>query len=321
MQFRHLRYFVKIVEAGSFSRAAATIHVAQPALSQQIAELEEQLGVTLLQRSARGVRPTAAGEVLFREASSILRQMEQLPGIVRSSGGEAEGTVSLGMSSTLAATWAGPFIERCKAVLPKVKLKFAVADSETIKSRIQLHTLDMATVFEDELVPIFMRKPLFRQRLYMICLKKSAPREAAISLTGIGKLPLILPGAPNVTRVAVDRALAAAGVEPNVVAEADVFSSVLSAVQSGLGSTIMPKGDFSDVSAKGLASPVLIEPPIYLTCSVISSGDFPLTHAGEAVREIFAQFVEDRVMEARPPGAEWIGAARPISATDSRISK
>ena len=124
MHFRHLRYFVKIVEAGSFSRAAATIFVAQPALSQQIAELEEQLGVSLLQRSARGVRPTAAGEVLYREASAILRQVEQLPSIVRSSGGEAQGVVSLGMSSTLAATLAGAFIEACKSALPKITLKF-----------------------------------------------------------------------------------------------------------------------------------------------------------------------------------------------------
>src|SRR5271155_5822066 len=80
MQLRHLRYFVRIVEAGSFSRAAATIHVAQPALSHQIAELEEELGVTLLHRSARGVRPTAAGETLYREAAAILQLMEQLPG-------------------------------------------------------------------------------------------------------------------------------------------------------------------------------------------------------------------------------------------------
>src|SRR5262249_39560765 len=101
MQFRHLRYFVKVVEAGSFSRAAANIHVAQPALSQQVAELEERLGFTLLERNSRGVRATPAGEVLFREASSILRQLEQLPGIVRSSSGEAEGTVSLGMAVTI----------------------------------------------------------------------------------------------------------------------------------------------------------------------------------------------------------------------------
>jgi len=84
MRFRQLRYFCKIVECGSFSRAAATIHVAQPALSQQIAELETQMGVELLQRSARGVRATRAGEVLYREALAILRQLDQIPSLVRS---------------------------------------------------------------------------------------------------------------------------------------------------------------------------------------------------------------------------------------------
>ena len=168
MQLRHLRYFVKIVEAGSFSRAASTIHVAQPALSQQIAELELKLGTSLLQRSARGVRPTAAGEVLYREASTILRLVEQLPGMVRSSGGETDGAVSLGMSSTLAATLGGAFFETCKAALPRVTLKLAVIDSESIKARIEAHTLDLAMVFEDELVQVFSRKPLFRQRLYLV---------------------------------------------------------------------------------------------------------------------------------------------------------
>src|SRR5271170_7896455 len=115
MQLRHLRYFVRIVEAGSFSRAAATIHVAQPALSQQIAELEEELGVILLHRSERGVRPTEAGETLYREAAVILQLMEQLPGKVRSTGGETEGAVNLGMTSTLAAFISGPFMEACRA--------------------------------------------------------------------------------------------------------------------------------------------------------------------------------------------------------------
>jgi LysR family transcriptional regulator, nitrogen assimilation regulatory protein len=95
----------KIVDAGSFSRAASVVHVAQPALSQQIAELEERLGVMLLQRSARGVRPTAAGEILYKEASAILHQLDQLPSAIRPSSGEPEGTVSLGFVSSLAAKW------------------------------------------------------------------------------------------------------------------------------------------------------------------------------------------------------------------------
>jgi LysR family transcriptional regulator, nitrogen assimilation regulatory protein len=102
MQFRQLRYFVKIVEAGSFSRAASIVHVAQPALSQQVAELEERLGVALLQRSARGVRPTAAGEIFYKEASAILRQLDQLPSVVRSDTDQPEGVVNVGFISSLA---------------------------------------------------------------------------------------------------------------------------------------------------------------------------------------------------------------------------
>src|SRR6202050_1572346 len=107
MQFRQLRYFVKIVDAGSCSRAASVVHVAQPALSQQVAELEERLGVMLLQRSARGVLPTAAGGILYKEASAILHQLDQLPGIARSDDGQPEGTVSLGVISSLAPRLTG----------------------------------------------------------------------------------------------------------------------------------------------------------------------------------------------------------------------
>ena len=108
VQLRHLRYFTRIVEAGSFSRAASVVHIAQPALSQQIAELELDLGVTLLHRSARGVAPTPAGDVLYHEAVSILGRIEQLPELVRSGGPEIEGTVNIGTSSTLAASLFGP---------------------------------------------------------------------------------------------------------------------------------------------------------------------------------------------------------------------
>jgi LysR family transcriptional regulator, nitrogen assimilation regulatory protein len=319
MQLRHLRYFIKIVEAGSFSRAASTIHVAQPALSQQIAELEEQLGLSLLHRSARGVRPTAAGEVLYREASLILRQMEELPGIVRSSSGEIDGSVRLGMSSTLAATLAGPFIDSCKMSLPKVTLKFAVADSEAHKAKIEASTLDLALVFEDELVARFARLPLFKQRLYFVRRDPLDVKSASISLSEIGKLPLVLPSAPNVTRMLLDRAFAAQGIEPNVAVEADVLSSILSAVQTGIGGTILPKGSLDDVLPEDMAPPVPIEPPLYLTSSIISSSDYPLTRAGEAVRSLLAQFVGDHLQKTSTPGVEWTAEA--ISGAYTRISK
>jgi LysR family transcriptional regulator, nitrogen assimilation regulatory protein len=306
MQFRHLRYFVKVVEAGSISRAAAAIHVAQPALSQQIGELEERLGLTLLQRSSRGVRPTAAGEVLFREASDILRQLEQLPGIVRSGSGEVEGVVNLGMAVTLAGSLAGPAIAACRDVLPRVTLKFSDDDSETLQARVEAHTLDMAVVFEDEFAPIFSRRPIFQQRFFLVRREPLAGCDGTVSLDQIAKLPLVLPGNPNQRRSVIDRAFAAAGLTPNIVAEADAVLSELSAVQSGVGSSIFNAGTFSNVYRGQFADPLLIEPPLVMTCSVISSSDFPLTHAGEAVKAVLIRFIEDHIGQQKRPGAELI---------------
>lgn len=314
MQYRHLHYFVSVVEAGSFSRAASTIHVAQPALSQQIAQLEEQLGVSLLLRSARGVRPTAAGEVLYREASSILRRLQQLPGIVRSGAGPAKGIVRLGMSSTFLTTAPMAFMEQCKASLLDVALRMAVSDSPTIKRRVSEHELDLGLVLEDELSATFARTPLFRQRLFLIR-HRAASKARPVQLADLASMPLILPPAPNMTRTALDRAFAAAGLSPNVVMEVDVVANIITAVRAGVGGSVLPKGDLSDMSGDDLGEPEAIEPPVFLTCSIITSGNFPLTNAAAAVRDLFIRFVEITLRQTQAPGVEWIYAAQGNSRT------
>jgi LysR family nitrogen assimilation transcriptional regulator len=308
MQYRHLHYFVSVVEAGSFSRAASTIHVAQPALSQQIAQLEEQLGVSLLLRSARGVRPTAAGEVFYREASSILKRLQQLPGILRSGAEPAKGIVRLGMSSTFLTTAPMAFMEQCKASLPDVVLKMAVSDSPTIKRRVTEHELDLGLVLEDEFAPTFARTPLFRQRLFLIR-HRAASRGKPVQLAELASMPLILPPTPNMTRTALDQAFSAAKLSPNVVMEVDVVANIITAVRAGVGGSVLPKGDLSDMSGDDLGEPEAIEPPVFLTCSIVSSGNFPLTNAAGAVRDLVMRFVETTLHQVQAPGIEWIDAA------------
>jgi len=176
-------------------------------------------------------------------------------------------------------------------------------------------------VFEDELVAKFARRPLFRQRLYLIRREPLPSKAASVSLTQLAKMPLILPSLPNVTRSMIDRAFSSGGVTPNVVAEMDVLSSILSAVRTGMGNAIIPKGDLADISAEDLARPLLIEPPLYLTASIISSSDYPLTNAGEAVRNVLVQFIDGQMRKSPMPGIEWIGGQTAISSADTSISK
>jgi LysR family transcriptional regulator, nitrogen assimilation regulatory protein len=306
MQFRQLRYFVKIVDAGSFSRAASVVHVAQPALSQQVAELEERLGVMLLQRSARGVRPTAAGEILYKEASAILHQLDQLPSAIRPDSGEPEGTVSLGFASSLAPKLVGGVLEECRTSLPKVTLRVSDGDSVSLGDRIASSSVDLAVLYEDEFATALTRKPLFRQKMYLISRLPLRDHEGPISLERIAEIPLVLPGAANGRRAKIDRAFEVAKLTPNVVLEADSLASEMWAVRTDVGCTILPVGDMSHFGPHAFAKPVLIEPPIYLICSIAYSAGFPLTNAGEAVRDFLTGFIERRVQQADMPGTEWI---------------
>ena len=110
MQYRQLRYFVKVVEAGQFFSCGCYDLRGATSLSEQVAELEEEMGHKLLHRTPRGVQPTSAGQVLFERASSILRRLEELPSVLKSSTGQIAGTgnvptdVEIGGAALLASS-------------------------------------------------------------------------------------------------------------------------------------------------------------------------------------------------------------------------
>src|SRR5262245_36937744 len=96
MELRHLRYFVGVAEAESFSRAAARLHVTQPALSRQIRALEDELGVRLFDRSTRRVRLTPEGEEVLRRSRDTLVAVDALRDRARSLGGGRAGILRVG---------------------------------------------------------------------------------------------------------------------------------------------------------------------------------------------------------------------------------
>lgn len=296
-----------VADAGSFSRAASAIRVAQPALSRQVFELEQIVGVDLLVRIARGVRPTEAGKAFYREAASILRRVEGLPEIARSAGGDVGGVVVLGLSSTLASFLTGPFLEACRTAYPRVKLSLITGDSVMLKSRINAGYLDLAVVYEDQPGTGFTRERLYRQQLYLVRQGALDDDAGPVSIASLAGLPLVLPAPPNVTRILLDRAFVAAGTVPNVVAEADVMTGLLAAVQRGLGNTILPKGDLSDVPGSGNLRLWPIEPPLHLTAAILSSEEASLGTAATVVRDLLVDFLFEMMTASPPPGAQWVG--------------
>lgn len=121
MNFRRLKYFVKIVDIGSLTQAAEVLHIAQPALSQQVATLEGELNQQLLIRTKRGVTPTDAGKILYTHARAILRQCEQAQLAVHNVGQALSGQVSIGFApGTAASSITMPLLQAVRAEFPEI---------------------------------------------------------------------------------------------------------------------------------------------------------------------------------------------------------
>ena len=117
MLLRHIRYLTAVVDNGSFTRAAQVLHVSQPALSQQIKELEDRLGAQLLDRSGRQVRPTDRGAVYLRYVRHILEELDEAARAVRDVEDLSTGSLRLGVTPTVASYLIGPLVQRFRSCL------------------------------------------------------------------------------------------------------------------------------------------------------------------------------------------------------------
>jgi LysR family nitrogen assimilation transcriptional regulator len=300
---RQLRYFVAAVDSGSISQAAIALSIAQPAVGQQISELEANLGPILLARTARGVRPTEIGAIVYAQAQAVLRQVGQLPLLARAAPRTVVGTVSLGLISSLAARLTVPLVAACRERFPQVRLRIVEGTSVTIREFVNTMRVDVGLVFESAAAPGVVRRPLFEQSLFALELA-GTNKGNGVSLAELAGRPLVLPSAPNTIRGAIDRAFLARGLQPEIVAETSSLSGLFGTVRAGLGTAILPMGEIPvGIDAAGLRIR-RIRPQIRLTASTILSALTPPETAAHAIHELLCALVLAQVSAS---GA-WRGA-------------
>lgn len=142
MELRHLRYFIEVALEENVTRAAEKLHVSQPALSRQVRDLEEELGFSLLERSAKSVALTEAGRVFLDEASEVLERLEE--GVARAREvAEGEGReIHVGYAPSLTVRILPPTIRAFQAEFPNVKVKLHDLSSEEMLAGFRAGTLD-----------------------------------------------------------------------------------------------------------------------------------------------------------------------------------
>ncbi|MDE1556909.1 MULTISPECIES: LysR family transcriptional regulator [Comamonas] len=240
MELRQLRYFVRVVELGSMSRAAMDLDMVQSALSQQISRLESELSTRLLQRSSKGTVPTEAGLAFFHEAQLTLRHAEQA--IHAAQQARLSGAVSIGLSPTIASVLGLPFMQALRLRYPEVRLHMVSALSGHLTSLLNARQLDLAILFDAQGARRWSVQPLLEEKLYLIQSKRRpvCPHTATTTMAQMGGVPLILPSGSHGLRNAIVTAFAHAGLPLNMALEIDGLPLLMEAVMAGMGATVQP---------------------------------------------------------------------------------
>lgn len=292
MNIRRLRYFVKIIDVGSLTGAAEVLHIAQPALSQQLNTLESEFQQSLVIRSKQGITPTTAGLVLYRHAQTILRQLDQACADVRSAGKNLSGSVSVGLApGTAASALALPLLQAVRTRYPEVVLYINENFGTTLSELIMSGRMDMAVLYGFKTIPELDYVPLLHEQMYLLSpageeTVDSGP-VADVPLSELYDLELLLPRPYNVVRKLVDAAFMRAQRTPRVVAEIESLATLNAAVLAGLGSTILPKSAATALAASGTVHMRRIAHPIIdAPLALCLSSHLPLSAPSQAVKMI-----------------------------------
>ena len=245
MELRHLRYFVAVVEERQFVRAAGALHVAQSALSQQIRDLERELGTDLLVRDRRGVTPTPAGEVLLGHARALLERAEDARAEIARMTGLITGTLRVGSGSPSGPVPLPATLAEFRRRHPEVEIVLRDASSEELVRWLEDGTVDIAIVsFAPEQLPERVLGHLITREPMVALLLAGHPLAARprVTLRMLASEQLITFPRGSGMRDTIEDGFHAAGVaRPPVTAETIDPLATLELVGQGIGFSLIPQ--------------------------------------------------------------------------------
>jgi len=300
MDIKQLRYFIAIAEEGSLSAASLRLRVAQPSLSQHVIKIEQELGVTLVNRSPRGIALTPSGEILLHHAREICQSMSICQEAVKKSGSVIEGSVAFGLPSSVSMVLSVPLAETVRQLLPKVKLRAVEAMSGFIREWLQDESIDLGFLYDDDDTRLFEARELMREELCFFAAVDNWPLQRPVGepvpLAEIAGLELVLPSQHHGMRRTIEKFAQSRDLILNVCVEMDSLTQIKELVARGSGFTILAAAAAHDRTARGeLVSSPIIEPVITRPIYLVRKLTRPHTYVSREVERITLEVINDLV--------------------------
>jgi len=329
INLRQLRAFVSIGRLGSFTKAAEALHATQPALSAQIRELEDSLGVKLFDRSTRSVTLTQAGEDLLPVVDNVLGDLGSVVARARDVARRNTGRVTVAALPSLSATMMPAVVARMRALHPGISIVIKDALAERTLALIRADEADLALTSTPPPDPQLLFTPLTKDRMVAVLPPSHALEKAkTIRLAELLDSPLVLMDRESSVRRIVDGACASIGRLAAPAYEVAFMATAIGLVRSGLGATLLPSSASELLAARDLTIRDLDAPRIERELGIVKQRRRAYSPAAEALVAVLATVAAEAKAatrpSAKPPRAPRFAAAAappPASPSSSRRSR
>jgi DNA-binding transcriptional LysR family regulator len=297
MADRRLQIFHAVAKHLSFTRAAETLFMTQPAVTFQVKQLEEQLNTRLFDRAQGRISLTPAGQLAFEYAERILALSAELDTRLKEMGGQTAGPLLIGASMTVGEYVLPQLIGRFKARFPAVVPNLFVGNSVAVQERVAERMLDLGFIEGDSHLSSLQNEVCCQDELQVVCAPShTLANEARALPASLTQHPYISREAGSGTRAVLDRYLQQAGVSPesmNVVVELGSPEAIKGLVATGLGFAIMSRVIAAKELQLGQLVQVPLEPPLIRNFSVV----YPKERFHSKLVAAFLQFAKDELAE------------------------
>jgi LysR family nitrogen assimilation transcriptional regulator len=315
MDLRQIRYFLAVATSGSFTAASHSLRVSQPALGLQVKQLEDQLGVRLLERHSRGVTLTKAGAVFHRHAVTILEGVERAEAALFPFKASQRTDVLIGVTPNTARHIVPDLLEDCvRCTTPLVRIMVRQGHSAEMLTEVENRTLDMAFCYDKPKSDRIGTLPLYGEDLVLLGPTELMNGSGDVELQDLPNFPLIMSGTQRGARAFVEAAAARCGVELSIRHEIEAIGLKRELLLRNRCCTIVSLGPFIDDVQHGVFSARRIVKPTL-------SRDFHLAYRRDLPEDVLDLILSNvRKIVARRLGEKQVGWRKPGKKHDSAAS-
>ncbi|TPV96279.1 MAG: LysR family transcriptional regulator [Myxococcales bacterium FL481] len=289
MELRELRTFLRVADDGSVSRAAAQLHLTQPALSRHIRNLESELGVDLFVRTGRGLVLSEAGIRLERRVRHLVAAIDETGAELQRDTQQVTGEVAVGVPPSVGVGLVG-LIESYRSRFPRVRLRVVVALSGVVRAGLLGGSLDLGVLYRPLRTAALEATPLWNETLWWIGPPGELTPDEPMSFAAVAARPLVLPGVQHGLRRVVEDYAARGDLELDVPVEIDALRLLLALVGRGQGYTLLPRSAVRDVLEAGLVSAAPVYRPELRRVAVLAwSKGRPRSNAALAMAALLSE--------------------------------